>query len=84
MRVSSRDAEELAKKQSETYSSVIGSGNVVSPDIIHAVSDAARLLKPHSKYTEYAEIRFIWEMFDMGEYAALVRKLVDAWVEVWQ
>jgi hypothetical protein len=80
--VSPRDAEEIAKKQTDTYSSVVASDNAVSLDVIHTLSDAATLLKPHSKYEDYAEIRFIWEMLVMKEYTEVVKKLVDAWIQV--
>jgi hypothetical protein len=80
--VSSRDAEEIAKKQTDTYSSVIASDNALSLDVIHGLSDVARLLKPAPKYEDDAEIRFIWEMLVMKEYTGVVKKLVDAWIQV--
>ena len=82
MRVSQRDAEEIAKKQIETYSSVIAADNAVSLDVIRTLSDAASLLKPHTKYEDYAEIRFIWEMLVMKENTEVVKGLVDAWIQV--
>ena len=77
------DTEETVEKQVQTYSSVIGRAHAISTDLIHGVSNIAATLKPLPIYEEFAEIRFIWEILYMGEEEAqLVRKLVDAWVEV--
>lgn len=82
MRISQAEAEESARKQAGELGKTVGAGEAVPADLIQIIHEAAQALRPVPKYTEYSEIRFVWEMLDMKSHTAIVRQTVDNWIKV--
>lgn len=70
------------ERQECEYSDAIHTNDDIPADVIDNIRSAAEALQPSSKYREYSEVRFLWEMLELKDSAAQIRAVVDGWVRV--
>lgn len=72
-----------AEKQSVMCLNAVGASQ--ADDECQRLLNIAQTLQPMPSYPKYANIRFLWEMLDMGNNTpvlSLVKDLVSRWTEV--